>query len=409
MTATQPIDKKFLENILKESVTDFKVGAGCEAGDNVAGSLKSISAKTSSGKQAHFVLKQFPENMTQENSFVVFMKAFWRENSVYKTILPKMEEFAREHGLDYIAPVPKYYKGHNDDKNDYILLQDVRPDGYKMPSKLTSLTFEETSLTLKEFARFHAIGYALLRHEGNKIFKEIDGFQYLLQDPTMKAIIEVQFAEVIKLFYNVAASLLENRFPEGAQKMRKYSETSGKLYNTMEHLTDTVVFPTLCHFDLWSNNMLLKYNEQGKPEGVKLIDFQFMQRGNIFSDLHYTLYTSTTPEFRKQHLYTVLNLYYDEFCSTLETMNIPLPWGFTRAFFIDKFEAGIGSAFVRMTFAIPLQLGTITQTQKDEEDNEKVETLHTEKGVRKMYEESPAAMERLEGLVKEMIERKIFK
>lgn len=407
MTEIQPIDKKFLEDTLKEPITDFTVGAGCKAGDNVAGSLKSITVTASSGKQHHLIFKRFPEHMTQENAFVVFMKAFWREHSIYKIVFPKLEQFARDHGMEYTPPIPKYYSGYNDDKHDYIVMEDVRPDGYRMPDKTVSLTLEETSLILKEFARFHAVGYAFLRHEGEQVFKNVDGFQYLVQDESLKVMVETTFDAMLRQFYNVAAKALESRFPEGAAKMRKYYDAVGQLHNTMEHLTDTEIFPTLCHFDLWSNNMLIKQNEQGKSVGVKFIDFQFTQRGNIFSDLHYTLYTSTTPEFRKRNLNAVLNLYYDEFCSTLETMKIPLPWGFTRGFFIDKFMAGIGSAFVRMAFAIPLQLGMITTTEKTENDPNA--PLHTEEGIRKMYEDSPAAMERLEALVKEMIECKIFK
>lgn len=407
MTEIQPIDKKFLEDTLKEPIADFTVSEGCKAGDNVAGSLKSITAIASSGKQYHLIFKRFPEHMTQENAFVVFMKAFWREHSVYKIVFPKLEQFARDHGMEYSPPIPKYYTGHNDDKHDYIVMEDVRPDGYRMPDKTVSLTLEETSLTLKEFARFHAVGYAFIRHEGEQVFEKVDGFQYLVQDEALKVMIDTTFDAMVRQFYNVAANALEGRFPEGAAKMRKYYNDAGQLYNTMEHLTDTVVFPTLCHFDLWSNNMLIKQNAQGQPVGVKFIDFQFIQRGNLFSDLHYFLYTSTTPEFRKRNLNAVLNVYYDEFCSTLDAMKIPLPWGFTRGFFIDKFMAGIGFAFVRMTFAIPLQLGMITKTEKDENDPNA--PLHTEEGIRKMYEDSPRAMERLESLVKEMIECKIFK
>jgi len=107
-------------------------------------------------------------------------------------------------------------------------------------------------------------------------------------------------------------------------------------------------------------------------------------------------------------LSTVLNQYYDEFRSTLDQMKIPLPWGFTRGFFLDHFEAGIGHGFIRMTFAIPLQLGMITKT-KIKDGDEINEHFYTPENVKKMYEGSPAAMQRLEELVREMIERKVFK
>lgn len=415
MTAIQPIDKKFLEEVVSDTVTDFTISPGCKVGDNVAGSLKAIAVTTKSSPDGkpnyHLIFKRLPELVTTETGFVVMMKVFWREHAIYKTVFSKLVEFAKARGLDYIAPIPKYYKGYNDDKHDYILMEDVRPSGYLMPDKTISLTFEETSLVMKEFAKFHAIGYAFLRHAGNQVFQHVDGFQYLEQDPAMVEMMNVQFKMMLRMFFTEAANVLEERYPEGAEKMRKYLENnwSTNFGGTMEHLTDHVLFPTLCHFDLWSNNMMIKHDKvTGKPVGVKFIDFQFTQRGNIFIDLHYTLYTSTTPEFRKAHLGTILNIYYDNFAKTLETMKVPLPWGFTRGFFVDMFHSGIGTAFIRMTFAIPLQLGQLTVTEKKDEAEQGIQELHTPENVRKMYSESSLAMERLEALVREMIELKVF-
>lgn len=405
MTAIQPIDKAFLEGALEEPIKDFTVGEGCKAGDNVAGSLKSIKITTAAGKEKHLVFKRFPEQLTHENMFVVFMKAFWREHSVYKTVFPDLEKFANSKGVNYVAPAPKYYKGHNDDQHDYLLLEDVRGDGYIMPNKLVSLTLPEVSLIFKEFAKFHAISYAYLRHEGERVFQEKDGYQFLVKDAATYEMIEASFGEILKRFYTTAADVIESRYPEGVQKMRKSLANSGKSDGTMEYLTDLEIFPTICHFDLWSNNMLIKYNEAGDPVGVKFIDFQFTQRGNILSDLHYTLYTSTTPEFRRHHLNTVLNLYFNQFQSTLDDLKVPMPWGFTRGDFIDKYEAGLRSALVRMTFAVPIQLGMITKTEATEEQ----QTLHSEENIRKMYEESPAALDRIEDIIREMVELKVLK
>ncbi|ODM88306.1 hypothetical protein Ocin01_18374, partial [Orchesella cincta] len=387
MTAVQPIDKDFIESVLHEPVKDISIKAGCNEGDNVAGSLKSITASITSGEEKHFIFKHFPEEMTKENGFVVFMKAFWRENAVYKILFPKLEEFTKSRGFDYQTPSVKYYKGHNDDKHDYILLEDARPAGYIMPDKTISLTLDEMTLVMKEFAAFHAVTYAYLRDQGERVFKEVEGFQYFIQDEFLKQMIETTFVPIMKMFYDVAVEVVEKRYPEGAEKLKKNAEKNGELIHTMEHLTDKKYFPAIVHFDLWCNNMLIKHDGQGRAVGVKFIDFQFMQRGNIFSDLHYFIYTSTTPEFRKAHLHTVLNVYYDAFQETLEKIKTPLPWGFTKGFFIDEFEAGIVSAFVRMTFAVPLQLGLISKTKKEDEDGEAMG--HTKESVLKMYLDSP--------------------
>ncbi|CAL8118635.1 unnamed protein product [Orchesella dallaii] len=408
MTALQLIDTNFIEGVLNEPVKEIAIKEGCKEGDNVAGSLKAITATLASGKQKHFIFKHFPMEVTQENGFVIFMKVFWRENSVYKILFPKLEEFAKSRGFEYESPTVKYYKGYNDDKQDYILLEDARPAGYIMPDKTISLTKDQVTLIMKEFATFHAISYAFLRDQGERIFKELEGFQYFVMDEMVQELMETNFNMVLKRFYDVAIEVLEKRYPEGAEKMRKYAEKNGTPPNTVEHLTDNKYFATLVHFDLWSNNMLIKNNKQDQPTSVKFIDFQFMQRGNIFSDLLYFMYTSTTPEFRKAHLHTTLNVYYDAFQETLEKIKTPLPCGFTKGFLIDEFEAGIISAFGRMTFAVPLQLGLISKTKTKDGENleDAVADMHSKESIMKIYMESPRAQERMEALAREMVENK---
>ncbi|CAL8118631.1 unnamed protein product [Orchesella dallaii] len=361
-----------------------------------------------SGKQKHFVFKHFPMEMTKENAFVIFTKAFWRENSIYKVIFPKLEEFAKSRGFEYEIPTPKYYKGYNDDKHDYILLEDVRPAGYIMPDKTISLTKDQVILIMKELAPFHAISYAFLRDQGERVFKEVEGFQYCFFADDIKEIMGTNFDILIQKFYDVAIEVLEKRYPEGAEKMRKYVEKNGTPPNNVEHLTDKKYFPTLAHVDLWSNNVLIKNDELGQPTSVKIIDFQFMQRGNIFTDLLYFMYTSTTPEFRKAHLHTILNVYYDAFQETLEKIKTPLPWGFTKGFLIDEFEAGIISAFGRMTFVLPIQLGSLTKTKPEDDKNSEDlipdADVHSKENIMKMYMESPRAQARLEALAREMVE-----
>ena len=67
-------------------------------------------------------------------------------------------------------------------------------------------------------------------------------------------------------------------------------------------------FCTLCHLDPWFNNMLFNYRVKGSkmPEKVVLLDFQLSGYTSPGNDLAYFLLTSTTPEFRKEHLVSAL-------------------------------------------------------------------------------------------------------
>ncbi|CAG7829904.1 unnamed protein product, partial [Allacma fusca] len=121
--------------------------------------------------------------------------------------------------------------------------------------------------------------------------------------------------------------------------------------------TDTVLFPVLIHGDIWLNNALFKYDPEGNPTEVKFIDFQLTRRGNILEDLKYFFFTSTTPAFRKAHLYQSLDVYYNAFVGTLADIKCPVPIGLSRGFLIDQFDANQFSGYVFMGFALPMQLG----------------------------------------------------
>ena len=55
---------------------------------------------------------------------------------------------------------------------------------------------------------------------------------------------------------------------------------------------------TCCHGDFWSNNIMFKYDEDGKVNGTILVDFQLINYGHPAYDVLYLLYLSTDSQFR---------------------------------------------------------------------------------------------------------------
>ena len=75
-------------------------------------------------------------------------------------------------------------------------------------------------------------------------------------------------------------------------------------------------FITVCHGQPWSGNIYFKYTEDSEGDQVPIeaifSDFQSCAFGRPGQDISHFLLSSTTREFRQNHLETVLQAYLTE-------------------------------------------------------------------------------------------------
>ncbi|CAG7815519.1 unnamed protein product, partial [Allacma fusca] len=347
-------DRNFIEKLVHEPVLTFSLKEGSKAGDNIAGDLKSIEIKTKT-RDLHLIHKTFPASPVDKDR-VRNYRVFWVENQFYSSLKPDFEQLVPS-SLDYKIPTAQFYAGMNDNENDYITMEDLRPAGYKMPDKFQGLSFPEVSKVMEVLAKFHAAGYYFLRVKGEGYFDSkyplfsCNNF-FLHDNRSMRPVF-------IQAIYTSMCDIISELEPEMGAKVSKFAGLSltdfGTVINEIMDLTDTKMFPTIVHGDLWVNNILVKEVE-GQVD-VKFVDFQMTRRGNIFDDLVYFMFTSTTAEFRRKYLQEMLSIYYENFAGFLKEVKYELPIGFSRASLIDGFSSLVIPGFVYMTFAIPMQLG----------------------------------------------------
>lgn len=68
--------------------------------------------------------------------------------------------------------IPRYLISHTDGENDFIVLEDVSPLGFKPASRQSCLNLTECTVILKTLAKFHAISFAY-RDQQKEEFTEI--------------------------------------------------------------------------------------------------------------------------------------------------------------------------------------------------------------------------------------------
>jgi hypothetical protein len=290
-----------------------------------------------------------------------------------------------------------------------------------MADKFKGLNLAETSLLLRELGRYHAFTYFLIKQEGEKVFDKYPALRDLRwQRPEKLPEMMLMVEGTTK--YTVEVVTQEN--PEyGARLSAKLAGLNPiELFGKPMDETDKLFFPVILHGDMWMNNALFKYDARGNPTEVKFIDFQMVRRGNIFEELKYFFFTSTTPEFRRNHLYQALDVYYSAFIQALVDIKCPAPIGFSRGFLIDNYDKYRFSGYLFMGFALPMQMGNNPKMAASAGEGApemppgfnpmdlpmEVRTAGFVGNLRKQLETSPRAVQRLMDITQEMADLKLI-
>lgn len=75
-------------------------------------------------------------------------------------MVPRFEEFLLQKGQQSLLNVPKCLAYVQDDKNDFIVLEDAGTYGFEQIVRQSCLELDQISLILKALAKFHAISFA---------------------------------------------------------------------------------------------------------------------------------------------------------------------------------------------------------------------------------------------------------
>lgn len=81
-------------------------------------------------------------------------------------------------------------------------------------------------------------------------------------------------------------------------------------------------FNVLCHGDMWSNNIMFRYNEDtGRVEETLMVDFQMCFYGSAMLDLHYLIVNSLNKANKVSKMDTILHMYHKKLVKNLRLLN----------------------------------------------------------------------------------------
>ncbi|XP_066257513.1 uncharacterized protein [Euwallacea similis] len=292
---------------------DFTVIGTTDVGDGYLGDVTFLEV-TGDGKRFDIVFKHSKQNPALQE-FKPMRLWYKREVFVYSKVLPTFQKLEQDHNVNLVGELlPKCFKTLLYEKEDVVVLQNLRAQGYKNHDKCQPLDYDHFKITFKGYGQWHAFSLALRKNQPetfSRLFSNIECLHRIFLDSMKNSTTNIE-----NILYEILSSKgdteivlrLQKHFPQG------YKQKLLEIYEAQ----DTEKCVVLHHGDSWNNNFMFKY-EGEKPTAVKILDFQCSGLNAPVLDLSYHLYTNgSEKEFN--HTKEFLHIYYSSLSSTLKSL-----------------------------------------------------------------------------------------
>lgn len=291
-------------------------------------------------------------------------ETFKTEISIYDTVIPELNRFAKEKGMEnlidflpeYIASRVSLTGSHIVDEDAVLILENLKIDNYDIGDRFVGFDSQSARLILKDLATLHAIPIAYKFAKPDDFKTKIlpflgKCFAYEMDDKTIDHL--ARFA---------TNSVRANR--HCVPYLKKLEEYARKVNTSqIKPKESDDLFRTIVHNDYWLNNTMLKY-EDGKAISNKIVDFQLNDYSSLTHDLVFFLYSSVELSVLESDLDGLYEFYYENFIRVLRQLNCDVS---CYSFEAMMEEAGWMAKEVELPHLIMMLPSILKKKEKSEE------------------------------------------
>jgi len=241
-----------------------------------------------------------------------------------------------------------------------LVMENVKKRGFVMFDKMRILPLDHFLLAMTNLAHFHGrwLAYRWMSEQGQLGSEAWSLEQFKSALDTQKRPPKFVYKQLLNGTAKTVKRILELEGKEDLiPNVRHFFSVTARrqLDRFMGNVTSLI--DTCCHGDFWSNNIMFKYDEDGKVSGTILVDFQLINYGHPAYDLMYLLYLSTDTQFRDQHMEQCLQHYWatlNQYITQFQPKGVKYEW--------TDFQADVQTyktiGFVLATTLLPNVLST---------------------------------------------------
>ncbi|XP_065222470.1 uncharacterized protein LOC135847020 [Planococcus citri] len=269
-------------------------------------------------------LKIWDKKITTSFSFI-------NEMNFYTKVAPALSTL----DVAFSSLVPKFYHGevifNAECDQSTIILENLKSRGYTMAEKKSFLSHQHLKLMMRKLGQFHAYSY--------KAKKSIPNLFYPLANNSLDS-----NRELNKESFGILA-IVAQRGLECLQQDATYMKYIPRLREILDNSHDVFVriltgdrsnpISTIVHGDYLRNNVMFKYDENGIPNDLIMVDMATFRYGSPVIDLAIVLYMNADQDTRNMYWDSLIDEYYTALKETFVESEIPSKTEIL-AEFIDK-------------------------------------------------------------------------
>lgn len=243
---------------------------------------------------------------------------FEHEIFVYEYILPHFEKLQVEKNVrNKFKSYAGFCAASQEDCKETIILENMIVKEFQVCKRDVALDYNHALLLIKEIGRLHALSFAI-RDQYPHIFKKI-----------LSTLKEVEFNDQC-CSHN--RNLLHAVFPQCINSLhaiqdkialQQYKKLEKVFFEKTQKSVDrksSEPYAVVTHCDVWTSNLLYKYNELNLPSEVCLVDWQLVKISSPVSDISQIMFVCIDKETRDKHYQELINEYYTSFSSFLREL-----------------------------------------------------------------------------------------
>ncbi|XP_063708822.1 uncharacterized protein LOC134837381 [Culicoides brevitarsis] len=210
-----------------------------------------------------------------------------------------------------------FYPQLSNEKETLLVLENLRPSGFRLASHRIDLTPEELTIMTKAIAQYHAFSYAMRVNRDPDLDKLMAGIVPLgFERENGRCLYDAMYEVAMDRIFEYLEANPEELDSEDFKRnilifKKRYAKTPLKLMERFRR--QDPVFSAILHGDFNRNNVLFKYEKKHGseiPVDFRMIDFQEVRYGSPAIDLAFNYFMNMKPEFIRAGLMMTMLKHY---------------------------------------------------------------------------------------------------